>query len=123
MKFTGVILAATFLGAAALFGSSAQSVAAGADPSHDITITAANWSFSPAVITVHVSKSTTLNLSSTAGVHGLQSTDLGIPQTVILPGKTQAVTFTPTKLGTFVLHCTVPCGAGHAHMTLVIKVV
>ncbi len=122
MKLTGIILAAIFLGAGAIFGTGTQSASASTH-SHSISISAANWAFSPAMITVHVHKKATLELTSKAGIHGLQSTALGIPQTVIVPGKTETVTFVPTKVGTYILHCTVPCGTGHAHMTLVIKVV
>jgi len=88
-----------------------------------ISVVASNWKFTPAVITVHVGKPTTLKLSAAVGAHGLASPDLGIPQTVIVQGTPTSVTFTPTKTGTYVLHCAIPCGSGHDHMVLTVKVV
>ncbi len=87
-----------------------------------IDVVASNWKFTPATITVKVGEPTTLHLTSSEGVHGLQSDELGIPQTTIMPGKFVDVTFTPKKEGTYVVHCSVICGAGHADMKLTIKV-
>jgi cytochrome c oxidase subunit II len=87
-----------------------------------IDIVASNWKFTPARITIPVNEPTTLRLTSSEGVHGLQSDDLGIPKTTITPGNFQLVTFTPTKPGTYVLHCAVVCGPGHADMALTIVV-
>jgi cytochrome c oxidase subunit 2 len=87
-----------------------------------IDIVASNWKFTPATITIPVNEPTTLRLTSSSGVHGLQSDELGIPKTTITPGNFQLVTFTPTKAGTYVLHCAVVCGPGHADMTLTIVV-
>jgi len=89
----------------------------------DPSIVASNWKFTPGTITVHVNQPTTLKLSSTEGVHGIQSDDLGISNTTILPGKTVSITFTPKKTGTYLVHCTVFCGSGHQDMVLTIKVV
>lgn len=116
MKTSIRLLAATFACAAIAFAGSIAS----ADP---ITITASNWKFAPASVTVHVNQAVTLDLTSTQGVHGIASSALGIPQTEILPGSTEKVTFTPTKVGDYVLHCTIPCGQGHAKMMLTIRVV
>jgi cytochrome c oxidase subunit II len=87
-----------------------------------IDIVAANWKFTPNVITLHVNQPTTLRLTSSQGVHGLQSSELGIPQTMISPGKYVSVVVTPKKAGTFVVHCSIMCGAGHPNMTLTVKV-
>jgi cytochrome c oxidase subunit II len=95
------------------------SVAAADDP---IAITASDWKFTPNTITLRVGVPTVLRLSSAEGVHGLQSDELGISQTVIVPGKETDVTLAPKKPGTYVLHCSVPCGSGHQNMTLTINV-
>jgi cytochrome c oxidase subunit II len=87
-----------------------------------IDIVASNWKFTPAKITIPVNDPTTLRLTSASGVHGLESADLGIAKTTITPGTFQLVTFTPTKPGTYVLHCAVICGPGHADMMLTIVV-
>lgn len=96
---------------------------ASADTAATQQITASVGAFTPSQITVHVNQPVTLDLTSAAGVHGLQSSALGIPQTLIEPGTTSTVTFTPTKVGTYLVHCSVPCGPGHANMVLTINVV
>ena len=91
-----------------------------AHPSMDIV--ASNWKFTPNTITLKVGEPQVLRLTSSEGVHGLQSDDLGIPQTMIMPGKFDTITVTPKKAGTYVLHCAIMCGAGHPNMTLTVKV-
>jgi cytochrome c oxidase subunit 2 len=92
---------------------------ASADSSIDVV--ASNWKFTPSAIELHVGQTTTLRLRSVEGVHGLQSDDLGISQTVISSQGT-TIQVTPKKTGTYVLHCAIFCGAGHAGMTLTVKV-
>jgi cytochrome c oxidase subunit II len=93
---------------------------AAAHPTVDIAVS--NWKFVPAKITIPVGEPTTLRLTSTQGVHGIQSAELGIPQTAIPNGKTVLVTFTPSKPGTYIVHCSIFCGPGHADMALTIVV-
>ena len=113
-----LFVAAAVVSLAALF---AGAVPASAHPSIDIAV--ANWKFTPAKITVPVGEPTTLRLTTTSGVHGIMSDDLGIPLTTIPNGKVIEVTFTPKKTGTYVLHCQIVCGPGHADMALTIIVV
>jgi len=87
-----------------------------------IDIVASNWKFTPAKISIPVNEPTTLRLTSSSGVHGLESSDFGIAKTTISPSGFQLVTFTPTKPGTYVLHCAVVCGPGHGDMTLTVVV-
>lgn len=94
---------------------------AAAHPSIDIV--ASNWKFTPATVTVPVNDETTLRLTSSEGVHGIASSDLGIATTTIMPNKFVTVKFTPKKAGTYDVHCAVVCGAGHGDMVLKIKVV
>ena len=91
-----------------------------AHPSIDIV--ASNWKFTPSTIELHVGETTALRLTSSEGVHGLQSDDLGIPQTAIEPGSFKTIQVTPKKAGKYVLHCSIMCGAGHANMTLTVNV-
>lgn len=109
------------LGIASIAAGPQPAVAATTDTVQ--TITASNWKFAPAEITVHVNEPVTLKLVSGGGVHGFQSDELGIPQTTIAPGGAKTVTFTPKKTGTYVIHCALPCGPGHNDMALAIKVV
>lgn len=97
-------------------------VHAGAASATSIDVAASNWKFTPGTITVHLNQATTLNLISKEGVHGIASADLGIENTIIMP-KATSVTFTPHKVGTYQLRCTIPCGPGHADMILIVKVV
>ncbi|MBV9056165.1 MAG: cupredoxin domain-containing protein [Candidatus Eremiobacteraeota bacterium] len=103
---------------AASVGAPATTVAA-----QSVDVVASNWKFTPNAITLHVGQPTTLRLTSSGGVHGLESADLGIPQTAIAPGSTKTITVTPKKAGKYVLHCAIMCGAGHANMTLTVDVV
>jgi cytochrome c oxidase subunit 2 len=91
-----------------------------AHPSVDIV--ASNWKFTPNKIELHVGETTTLRMTSSEGVHGLQSADLSIPATMIPPGSFVSVNVTPKKRGTYVLHCSIVCGAGHPNMTLTVNV-
>ena len=95
---------------------------AGAADTANIDVTASNWKFTPGTITVHLNQATTLHLISKEGVHAIASADLGISNTMVMPSSV-AVTFTPKKVGTYELHCTMPCGPGHADMKLIVKVV
>lgn len=117
---------ALILGLATLV-SSIIGLAAHAAPAaaHEpIDIVAANWKFTPATITVHVGETQTIRLTSSEGVHGLQSDTLSIKQTAIQPGKFVTVTFTaPSKPGTYKIHCSIPCGSGHNDMVLTVEVV
>ena len=108
-------LATLFLLIAISFGRPAV-----AHPSIDIV--ASNWKFTPNTITLHVGETTQLRLTSSEGVHGIESSDLGIAKTTIMPGKFTTVDVTPKKAGTYTIHCSVVCGAGHADMVLTVKV-
>ncbi|HZT12311.1 MAG TPA: cupredoxin domain-containing protein [Candidatus Baltobacteraceae bacterium] len=107
-------------GLALAMAASIAPVASSAHPSIDIV--ASNWKFTPATITIPAGEPTTLRLTSSEGVHGISSPELGISDLTIMPGKFTTVTFTPKKAGTYVLHCSIVCGAGHPNMTLTIKV-
>lgn len=98
-------------------------VAAKSTPSHVMNITAHEWAFSPATITVDVDQPETLMLKSKDVTHGIASSELGIPNTQIVKGKTSKVTFTPKKIGTYKVQCSVYCGMGHANMILTVHVV
>jgi cytochrome c oxidase subunit II len=118
MPRTGFTIFLAFVLAALAF-SGAQ-VRAVAHPSIDVA--ASNWKFTPNTITLHVGETTQLRLTSTEGVHGIKSLELGIPLTTITPGKFVTVSVTPKKAGLYVLHCEIMCGPGHANMYLTIKV-
>lgn len=91
-------------------------------PAATVNIVATTWSFTPSTIHLKVNQPTELSLTSKNATHGLQSDDLGIPLTLIAPGKNVTVNVTPHKAGTFTLHCANYCGAGHPNMALTVVV-
>ena len=93
---------------------------ASAHPSIDIT--ASNWKFTPTVIETHVGEPTVLRFSSSEGVHGVASDELGIKKTMIVPGEIAEVRFTPKKAGVYKVPCAFLCGPGHDTMLLTVKV-
>jgi len=98
-----------------------QPTLSAAHPSIDMAVK--NWSFTPAVIEGHVGEATLLRFTSSEGVHGVESSEIGLPKTTIVPGKVVEATFTPKKAGTFLVHCTIVCGDGHDKMAFTVKVV
>jgi len=111
----GLALAAVVAAAVSLIPATSS-----AHPSIDVAV--ANWKFTPDKITIPLGEPTTLRMTTTSGVHGIKSDDLGIPMTTIPNGKVIEVTFTPKKAGTYVLHCQIFCGPGHPNMTLTVVV-
>jgi heme/copper-type cytochrome/quinol oxidase subunit 2 len=99
----------------------ARPVVSLADSSIDIVVK--NWSFTPATVETHVGRLTVLRFTDSEGVHGVESADLGIAKTTIVPGKVTEVSFTPKTAGTFPVHCAVVCGEGHDKMLLTVNVV
>jgi cytochrome c oxidase subunit 2 len=104
------------------FAGGLAALPARADAHAPLEIVASNFTFTPAKITTRVGEKTTLRLTSSGGVHGLESKELGIPQTVMAPGKAVALTFTPKKAGTYKIQCAIQCGTGHDKMVLEVVV-
>jgi cytochrome c oxidase subunit II len=98
----------------------ARGAAATAHPSIDVV--AANWHFTPSSITVEAGQTATLRFTSTSGTHGIVSDELGLAATTIGPGRFVEVSFTPHTAGTFKVHCSIFCGAGHPDMVLTVIV-
>ncbi|MHB8177106.1 MAG: cupredoxin domain-containing protein [Vulcanimicrobiaceae bacterium] len=119
MNFKTLIAAAMFV-TAGLVAAPTMVIAA---PIHTIKITAHQFAFDPSIIVVHVGHPVKLVMTSEDVTHGVASTALGIPDTPIVKGKISTVTFTPRKVGTYRVHCSVFCGVGHADMMLTVKVV
>jgi cytochrome c oxidase subunit II len=107
---------------AVLAGVAVIALAAPAFAHPTVDVVAANWKFTPATVEMHVGETTVLHMTSSAGVHGIQSDELGIPQTTIAPGKFVDVSVTPKKAGTYQVHCSIVCGSGHGDMILTVEV-
>jgi len=93
-----------------------------AHASSAVDIVAVPSKFNPDKITLKAGVTTKLEFSHTEGVHAIQSAALGIPLTTLAPGKDVAIDVTPSKPGTYVLHCEVICGSDHESMTLTVTV-
>ncbi|HYZ15905.1 MAG TPA: hypothetical protein VE591_05870, partial [Candidatus Acidoferrum sp.] len=63
-----------------------------------------------------------LHVTSTGGVHGIASDELGIARTAILPDSPLTITVTPKHPGTYRLGCAIVCGPGHQDMQLLVDV-
>ncbi len=115
------IVAAGMIQARADTGSDGAGTNAAATTKSTIEITAVISKFTPSKVSVTVGVPTTLRFVSKEGVHGISSDDLGIPSTVMSPGKPVLVTFTAKKAGAYPLHCSVVCGANHGDMLLTVE--
>ena len=85
-------------------------------------VATADQKFAPDHIVLHVNKRQRLQFTSAGGVHGVVSSELGIPSTVITPDKPVSVDVTPKKVGTYKVPCSIVCGPGHADMALTVEV-
>lgn len=113
-------IAALCLAAAAAFIPVAPASAASAQT---VTIKAKNFQFTPAVVTLKQGQTAHLTFVATQGVHGISVPEIGLNQSVTITSTPTTVTVTPQKTGTFVAHCAIFCGVGHAHMQITFKVV
>lgn len=96
---------------------------ASASSSQSVTIKAKNFAFTPAVVTLKQGQTVHITFVSTEGVHGLTVPEIGLNKTVTITPAPTTVTVTPARVGTFVSHCAIVCGVGHAHMQITFKVV
>lgn len=113
MRFLSAIAAALFLIAPVTPVSASEPV---------IKVTAKNWAFVPPTITLKLNQTVKLEFVATEGIHGITIPDLGVDDVVNIQSTATTVEVTPKKVGTFVAHCAVFCGAGHAKMILTIVV-
>ena len=81
----------------------------------EIKMTAKNYEFEPAVITVKKGQTVRLLITSLDRNHGIEIKGYGINQE-IPKGQTATVEFTADKAGSFPFKCSVRCGLGHGRM-------
>ena len=120
MRLSALIIASAVFASATVSASPAKTNPK-ALPVVNIVATA-EQKFVPDHIVLHAGKKQTLHFSSTGGVHGVQSTDLGIPSTMIMPGKPVSVSVNPKNAGTYKIPCSIVCGPNHADMALTVQV-
>ena len=87
-----------------------------------IEITAKQFQFEPAEITVKKGQPVVLVIKSADVAHGLRFRELNL-NVKVNKGGTAELPFTPDKTGDFVGKCSVFCGAGHGEMSLTMHVV
>jgi cytochrome c oxidase subunit II len=114
-------LLSSFLAAAALLFLVPAVAPAANEPI--IKITAKNFAFTPGTITLKLHQKTKLEFVASEGMHGITIPDLGVNDVVNIQSTPTDVEVTADKVGTYIAHCAIFCGAGHATMVLTIKVV
>ena len=117
-RFISRIFAAMVLGLATLITPPSRSQ----DSPRRIEVTAKRFTYDPAEITLKKGEPVVLVIKSADVAHGLNIRELKI-DVKVAAGETAEVQVAPQKNGTFVGHCTVFCGAGHASMKLTVHVV
>ena len=74
-----------------------------------ITVEGTEWSFHPSEITVRKGEEVTIIFKHAGKIaHNFEIGEFGVRTATILLGKTDEITFTPTKTGTFPFWCAVP---------------
>ena len=106
----------------ALPGPFVQATSASSISPKRIEVTARRFEFDPGSITLKRGEPVVLVLKSMDVPHGLRFRELGVEVKAPKGGSGQ-IQFTPDKVGDFVGHCYVFCGAGHGTMTLTLHVV
>jgi cytochrome c oxidase subunit 2 len=81
----------------------------------EFTITAAQWSFTPAVITVKEGDRVKFTITSVDVTHGFSIPEFNV-NVQLVPNQSKTVEFVADKKGAYSFFCTVFCGAGHADM-------
>ena len=81
-----------------------------------VTVTAEDWSFTPATILVKKGEKIQLSIEGITGAHGYAIPELGI-NVGVNPGETVLVDLPTDTAGEFAVRCSVPCGSGHRDMT------
>ena len=119
MKMKYMLVPLLLMGAALLPLKS--NVRAQASPRR-IEITAKQFTFEPAEITVKKGEPVILVIKSTDVAHGLRFRDLNL-NVKVDKGGTAELPFTPDKTGDFVGQCSVFCGSGHGGMKMTMHVV
>ena len=88
----------------------------------EIRITAKQWEFQPASVTVNRGDHVKLIVKSIDFSHGFSLSDFNV-NTRLEPGVDTVIEFTADKTGTFTFFCSVVCGSGHSEMrgTLIVN--
>lgn len=80
-----------------------------------IELTARQFEFDPAVITVKKGDHVVIHAKSEDVSHGFALPDFGVNM-ALTPGDTKTIEFDATKAGEFEFFCSISCGRGHSGM-------
>jgi cytochrome c oxidase subunit 2 len=116
-----ITLFAMFVGLSPL-GTPFQPPAQDAHTPKRIEIVARRFTFEPASITLKKGEPVVLVLKTSDVPHGVRFRDLNL-ELKASKSDSGEVQFTPDKVGDFVGHCSVFCGAGHGSMQMTIHVI
>ena len=88
----------------------------------EFEVTANNFSFEPATITVNKGDTVLLKITSLDVNHGFAISKFGVSE-FIGAGKTVTVEFVASESGSYPFYCSVYCGSGHGEMkgALIVK--
>lgn len=81
-----------------------------------IEVSARQFTFEPAILSVQHGDTVTLRLASLDATHGFFVDGYNI-DIHVEPGRSAEITFVADKAGKFKIRCSVPCGAVHPFMT------
>ncbi|KKQ23713.1 MAG: cytochrome c oxidase subunit II [Candidatus Roizmanbacteria bacterium GW2011_GWC2_37_13] len=81
----------------------------------EFTLTAKQWAFDPATITVKQGDKVRLKITSLDVTHGFSLPDFNV-KVDLNPNAETVVEFTADKTGEFTFFCSVVCGTGHNDM-------
>jgi len=111
----------TFLAAAGLFPLVLGAAALARSGPRVIKVSARRFVFTPNEIALKKGEPVTFELTTEDVFMGFNVPDFGV-RADIVPGRTNRLSFTPDKAGTFTFLCDVFCGEGHESMngTLVV---
>lgn len=82
---------------------------------NEIKVVANNFAFSPSTLRVRQGDTIRLVVSSVEGEHGLAIREFNV-DVQVNEGETKSAEFVADKKGSFMLYCSVYCGAGHKEM-------
>jgi cytochrome c oxidase subunit 2 len=93
-----------------------------ASETQEFTMTARQWEFEPATITVNEGDRVKLTITSEDVDHGFSLPDFGVTAQ-LEPGETEEVEFVADEAGTYSFFCNNFCGSGHGSMkgTLIVQ--
>ncbi|MFA6081166.1 MAG: cupredoxin domain-containing protein [Patescibacteria group bacterium] len=94
---------------------SAVTTTTSSNPVREFTMTAKQWAFDPAIITVKQGDKVKLKITSIDVTHGFALSEFNV-KVDLVPNKEETVEFIADKKGEFNFFCSVLCGEGHRDM-------